>query len=437
MHAAARHADETAAVTDPSSQNPAPGAEADLKREIETRRAAALARPELFAGARVPYSRRGEMAVPAFKADPKAPGDKEAARASSLKLMEGPIRFKPDLFLYDLEDAAPDNPEFRPWAREFIVEALTTLPFPKGQLRSFRPNDIRTDAFEEDILHVLRGAGRFVDVIIVPKCLYAADVADIQEIVRWARRAFGIEHKIWLEVLIEEASAFLEAERIAALEDVGALLFGSLDFSASISGRVTPETWMEDTTHARQALPVIAAAHGKHAIDAVTSFLPITPRNTTGLEDETFRRFCAMSAEAAAEAGAPPELTVQMEQRERAVALVRRDAENARRIGYAGKWILHPGQVEPVQNAWTPDREEALRVLRMVAEYARSAERGSGAEVVTGSVELADKAVIRSKFWDLHHAVRAGRIGEADIAATGYTWEQLQRTARTRDEGSG
>ncbi|MCZ6748974.1 MAG: hypothetical protein O7D96_06750 [SAR324 cluster bacterium] len=41
-------------MTDPSSQNPAPGAEADLKREIETRRAAALARPELFAGARVP-----------------------------------------------------------------------------------------------------------------------------------------------------------------------------------------------------------------------------------------------------------------------------------------------------------------------------------------------------------------------------------------------
>jgi citrate lyase subunit beta/citryl-CoA lyase len=415
------------------SSNEPQASESGLRDLLRARQSAAKLRPEHSAGSRVPYSCRGEMAIPAFKADPAKPGDKAAAREASLKLMRGAIRFKPDLFLYDLEDAAPDSPEFRPWAREFCAEALRTLPFPKGQLRAFRVNNLRTEHFEDDLLEVLRAAGDFVDVIILPKCLHAEDVADIQEIVRWARRAYGIGHKIWLEVLIEEASAFMQAERIAALEDVGALLFGALDFSGSIGGRIDPETWIVDTQTVRQMLPVIAAAHGKHAIDAVTSFLPITPRNTDGLDEDAFRRFCALDAEAARAAGAPEALSGQLAQRDRAFALVRRDAETARRMGYAGKWILHPGQVDPIQNAWTPSREDALRVLAFVADYARSAERGSGAEVLAGTVELADKAVIRSAFWDLRHALRAERLTDADIAATGYTWAQLERTARTRD----
>jgi citrate lyase beta subunit len=416
-----------------SPESPAHQAESELRAFVRTCQAAARRRPEHSAGSLVPYSRRGEMAIPAFKADPRRPGDKAAAREASLKLMRGAIRFQPDLFVYDLEDAAPDNPEFRPWAREFCAEALATLPFPPGQLRAFRPNSLRTPHFEDDLLGVLRQAGKFVDVIVLPKCLHAEDVADIQDIVRWARRAYGIAHKIWLQVLIEEAPAFAQAGRIAALEDVGALLFGALDFSGSIGGRVDPESWPVDLLYARQALPVIAAAQGKQAVDAVTGYLPITPRNTTGLDDAVFQRYCAMTAQEARAAGAPEPLCAQIAQRERALGYARRDAEAARRMGYAAKWILHPAQVEPIQGAWTPSREEALRTLRFTADYARSAERGSGAEVLHGTVELADKAVIRSAFWDLRHARRAGRISDDDIAATGYSWEQLERTASTRD----
>lgn len=417
------------------SSRPATGAptEGELRVFLRQRRAAALDKPERYAGALVPYFRRGEMAIPALKADPAAPGDKAAARAASLKLMQGAVRFKPDLFFFDLEDAAPDNPTLRPWAREFLVEGLTTIPFPEGQIRAFRPNNIRTEYFEEDLLHVLKGAGHCVDVIILPKCLYASDVADIQEIVRWARRAYGIGHKIWLEVLIEEASAFAEAEQIAALEDVAALLFGALDFSGSISGRIRPETWLDDTIHARQALPIIAASQGKEAVDAVTSILPITPRNTTGLEEGRFRELIALDGAAAESRGAPPELVEQIARRDRAVDFVRRDAENGRRIGYAAKWILHPGQVEPVQGAWTPTREEALRVLAVVAAYARSAERGSGADLLEGTVELADKAVLRSAFWDVTHARRAGVLTDKDVSDTGYSWERIERTVKTRD----
>ncbi len=413
-----------------------PPEEERLRQLLRDRRRAALARPERFAGALVPYFRRGEMAIPALKADPAAPEDKEAARSASLKLMQGAVRFQPDLFFFDLEDAAPDKPELKPWGREFIVEALTTLPFPNGQLRGFRPNDLRTEDFEEDLLFILRGAGQFVDVIVFPKCLYASDVADIQQILRWACKTYGITHKIWIEVLIEEASAFVEAERIAALEDVSALIFGALDFSGSIAGRIRPETWLDDTVYARQALPVIAAAQGKQAVDAVTSFLPITPRNASGLERERFLSLIAMNAQAAEREGAPPELVKQIAQRDQALEWVRRDAQNARAIGYAAKWILHPGQIEPIQGAWTPTREEALRVLDLVAGYARSAEQGSGAEVVAGTVELADKAVMRSAFWDVTNALQAGILSHADVTATGYRWEQIVRTVRTRDDAT-
>ncbi len=371
---------------------------------LQIREAQARHRPveEMVRGACVPYFRRGEMSIPAFKLPPG--GDPETdGRAKSLRLMSKAASLPIDFFFYDLEDAAPDNPDFKPLARRFVVEAFETLDL-SGRVRAFRPNNIRTPYFEDDIVEVVGAIGEKLDAIVLPKTETADEVRDVQEILRTVQRCAGRDNTIRLEVLIESPRAFVDAEQIAAIEDVSALVFGAWDFARTIGGRVEPDSWLQDQGTARQLLPILAAAHGKEAVDAVTATLPIRPKDPTDAR-----------AKAAYEA---------------AILAAKRDAEDARRIGYAAKWILHPDQIEPIQGAWTPSREEALAALDLTRRYTEAAIAGSGAELHGNA--LADKAVVGTEWWQVRAGLNAGILNASDIQATGHTLESLERTVRTR-----
>jgi hypothetical protein len=121
----------------------------------------------------------------------------------------------------------------------------------------------------------------------------------------------------------------------------------------------------------------------------------------------------------------------QLIDRQTAIKLAETDALNARRCGYAAKWILHPDQIEPIQRAWTPTREQAVTALELAATYARAARNGSGAEV--DGNRLADKAVVGTDWWIVRAALRANVLTDSDVRATGFTLAQLQRTVVTHD----
>jgi citrate lyase subunit beta/citryl-CoA lyase len=357
---------------------------------------------EMVRGANVPYFRRGEMSIPAFKLPPG--GDPETdGRAKSLRLMSKAASLPIDFFFYDLEDAAPDNASFKPLARRFLIEAFQTLDL-SGKIRAFRPNNIRTPYFEDDIIEVVGTIGAQLDAIILPKTETAEEVEDVQKILRTVQRLAGRSNTIRLEVLIESPRAFVQAEQIASITDVSALVFGAWDFARTIGSRVEAETWLQDQGTARQLLPILAAAHGKEAVDAVTATLPIRPKD--------------------------PSDAPAVQRYEAAIQTARRDAEDARRIGYAAKWILHPDQIEPIHSAWTPSRETALAALDLTRRYAEAALAGSGAELHGNA--LADKAVVGTEWWQVRAGLSAGILSAADIVATGHSLETLERTVRTR-----
>jgi citrate lyase subunit beta/citryl-CoA lyase len=376
---------------------------AAIRAEIAAARARHAAVPEGVRGALVPYARRGELSIPAFRmargGDPAVEG-----RAASMRMLGKAAELPVDFFFFDLEDAAPDDPDFKPWARRFAIEALLALDFGR-RIRAFRPNNIRTPWFEDDVVEVLTAAGDRVDVLVLPKTETWEEVRDVQAILRSLARATGRDRPLWIEVLVESPRALLQADRIAALPDVTALIFGSWDFARSLGGVVDSGTWLQDQAAARQWLPIVAAAAGKDAVDAVTATLPV---RLSDASDDAARAL-----------------------HERALALARRDAADARRLGYAAKWILHPDQVDPIQGAWTPSRERALDALALAARYASAAREGSGALVEAG--QLADKAVVGGAWWDVRAGLLAGVIAEADIAATGFTRAALERSVRTRD----
>lgn len=372
------------------------------RSQIQSAQARHRSIEEMVRGANVPYFRRGEMSIPAFKLPPG--GDPETdGRAKSLRLMSKAASLPIDFFFYDLEDAAPDNASFKPLARRFLIEAFQTLDL-SGKIRAFRPNNIRTPYFEDDIIEVVGTIGAQLDAIILPKTETAEEVKDVQKILRTVQRLAGRSNTIRLEVLIESPSAFVQAEQIASITDVSALVFGAWDFARTIGGRVEPETWLQDQGTARQLLPILAAAHGKEAVDAVTATLPIRPKDP---------------------ADAPA-----VQRYEAAIQTARRDAEDARRIGYAAKWILHPDQIEPIHSAWTPSRETALAALDLTRRYAEAALAGSGAELHGNA--LADKAVVGTEWWQVRAGLSAGILSAADIVATGHSLETLERTVRTR-----
>jgi citrate lyase subunit beta/citryl-CoA lyase len=401
---------------------------ADLRGMIRGIQARHRAAPEMTRGALVPYHRRGEMSVPAFT---MAPGGDPATdgRTASLRLMQKVCAHPVDLFFFDCEDAAPDHPAFKSFARTFAADALTSFDFGE-RIVGFRPNNIRTDYFEDDIVEVITRAGHRVQVVIIPKTEQAAEVEDIIRIVRRIQRHAGHTNTIHFEVLIESPRGLMDAERIAALDGVTALILGPFDFARTTGGTVDPELWTRDLAFVRQYLPVAAAAHGKEAVDAITATLPIRPPRPDAMAAETYHSALAMDPATAPPGTFPADFLAALHRRSEALKLARTEAESARRCGYAAKWILHPDQIAPVQGAWTPSRETAEAALHLVAGYARAALEGSGVEL-SGN-RLTDKAVVGADWWLVRAALRGRVLTAADIAATGLTIEELERTVHTR-----
>ena len=354
-------------------------------------------------GRLVPYRRRGVMAIPAFKM--RAGGDPASdGRAQTWKLLQKAAELPVDCFFYDLEDAAPDHPEFKAYARQFCAEALAQFDFGK-RIIAFRPNDLRSPYFEDDLVDVLTAAGGKLAALVIAKTEDASEIAAIARLVAQIQRHAGHDNRPMLEVLIESPRAFAQAQQIAAIPSVASLTFGAWDFARLVGGEVRAQTWTADLAGVRQLLPVIAASEGKDAIDAVTAMLPIRPTAEPGT----------------------PQHAAQVQARDEALLLAARDADNAKVLGFAGKWVLHPEQIAPIQNAWLPSRERALAALTQAVAYARAAQTGSGAEL-TG-VQLADRAVIGADWWLVEDALAGGVLSAAECEASGVKLVKLRAIA--------
>ncbi len=354
-------------------------------------------------GRLVPYRRRGVMAIPAFKM--RAGGDPATdGRAQSWKLLHKATQTAADCFFYDLEDAAPDHPEFKAYARQFCAEALQQFDFAQ-RIVAFRPNDVRSRYFEDDLVDVLTAAGHRLHALVIAKTEDADEIAAIARLVAQIQRHAGHDNRPMLEVLIESPRAFAQAQQIAAIPSVASLTFGAWDFARMVGGEVRAQSWTADLAAVRQLLPVIAASEGKDAVDAVTAMLPIRPTGQPGT----------------------PEHSAQVQARAEALALAARDAENAKVLGFAGKWVLHPDQVAPIQDAWLPTRARALAALTLAVQYARAAQTGSGAEL-TGT-QLADRAVIGADWWLVENALTGGVLTAAECEAPGVALAALRAIA--------
>ena len=70
-----------------------------------------------------------------------------------------------------------------------------------------------------------------------------------------------------------------------------------------------------------------------------------------------------------------------------------RAAQAGKKLGFTGKWAIHPRQVEPIERVFSPDQDEIARARRTIAEYEAAQREGRGAIIVDGL--LVDEAVLK------------------------------------------
>lgn len=266
-----------------------------------------------------------------------------------------------DCICMDLEDGTALNKKAE--AREVIAKAMRELDFGKSE-RCIRINSIGS-GFEKDDLTAALAARP--DTIVVPKVESAEQVEWACGEIESYESSNGLPvGGIRLLAGLETAKGVLNLKEIARADKrLEALIFGGEDFAASIGATRSPEA--TELLYARQVVVTTCAAYEIQAIDIVY----IDFRDTEGL---------------------------------------RREALQGAGWGFAGKQIIHPAQVEPAQEAFTPADEAIAYARRVVETFEASQQKGKGAYALDG--KMIDMPLLKSAQNVLERARAAGKLQE-------------------------
>jgi malyl-CoA/(S)-citramalyl-CoA lyase len=286
-----------------------------------------------------------------------------AAPAHRARLVQNAAASAADAVFLDLEDAVP--PAEKAAALEAAATALATHDWGSKTV-AVRLNAIDSPSIQEEIGRL--GRIRRLDAFIIPKAEAVADVAKISD---WITEATGSrDAPVEMELLIETARGLINVETLAGCDSlVTGLHLGVGDFAASIGARsaeigASPpgyrhvggaadghrETPLDLFAYPMMRLLVAARAFGLRAIDGPCG---------------AFRDPVATAATAA----------------------------KAAAMGYDGKQVIHPTQIESTRNAFIPSDEEMAYAQRVIAALEEAERNGQAAVTVDG--KMVDYANIR------------------------------------------
>lgn len=239
-----------------------------------------------------------------------------------------------DAIVLDLEDAVA--PQEKAAARDNAQRAIASLA-DRGPV-FVRVNGVRTGQTRDDLLAVVRS--RLAGVVL-PKPESPQDLRDLDVLLREAEMANGVRPgDVAVIPIIESTRGLLRAEEIAVASDrIIALSLGGEDYCAELEVERTPEATA--LVHLRYRIVEIATALGLTPID--TPYPDV--RDGAGLVAES---------------------------------------QFARAVGFKGKYVLHPDQVAPVNEAFTPSEADVAAARRIIAAYDDALSRGVGVLSVDG-----------------------------------------------------
>ena len=263
-----------------------------------------------------------------------------------------------DVVMLDMEDSVPLAEKAA--ARNQIVDSLRSLAWADKTL-AVRVNGLDTPYGYQDILAVAEAAGDIVDTIVVPKVNSPGDIHFVSRLLDGIEMNRGYAARVGIEASIESAQGLENVVNTARASDrLRTLVFGIADYSASVGARLVSisghgereeDVYPGHRWHFPLSRIVMAAkANGLLAIDAPYG-------NFKDLEG--LKRSAAMSAA----------------------------------LGFDGKWVIHPGQIETVNAVFAPSEEDIARAEKVIAAHKEAVKAGRGAVSVDG--RMVDNATIR------------------------------------------
>ncbi len=276
-----------------------------------------------------------------------------AVPGSNTKMLGKAQGLPADQVFLDLEDAVA--PGAKESARDNIVAALNDGDW-SGKTRVVRVNDLTTKWTYRDVITVVEGAGANLDCIMLPKVQTAEQVVWLDLLLRQIEQVMGYEAgKIGIEAQIENALGLTNVKDIAFASDrIETIIFGPADFMASINmkslivGEQPPGYDVGDAYHhILMSILMAARAKGVQAIDG--PYLQI--RDVDG-----FKRVAGRSAA----------------------------------LGFDGKWVLHPGQIDAANEVYSPDQDDYDHAELILDAYAHYTSEAGG---LRGAVMLGDEMI--------------------------------------------
>jgi citrate lyase subunit beta/citryl-CoA lyase len=255
-----------------------------------------------------------------------------------------------DMVFLDLEDAVAPNAKEE--ARGRVVRALSDGSW-NASVLAVRINAASTPWALGDLIAVVGEAGDRIASVMLPKCASAAEVHWLDLTLTQLEASAGLPRgRVAIEVQIEDAGALTRVEEIAAASGrTVALHFGPGDFQASLG------------------IPTVdlgGVAHGADPLHHALGRLLVAGR-ACGLQvlDGPYPQIADLDG-------------------------LRVAADRVAAMGFDGKWVLHPTQVDVVNAVFSPDPGVLARAQRVLEAYAGATDAGTGAILLDG--EMVDEA---------------------------------------------
>jgi citrate lyase subunit beta/citryl-CoA lyase len=245
------------------------------------------------------------------------------------------------------------------------------LARPKARV-AVRVHALDHPAFESDIATIAGKVGHQLSHLMVPKVESSADVQRVVD----ALAAVG-QTEVPLHVLLESPGAVHRSFEIAAHPRVQSISFGLMDFVSSHGGAIPADGMSSQGqfTHPLVVRAKLEIASSCHAHGKVPSHCVVTEFNDTA----------AMQAAA---------------------------GKAAREFGYTRMWSIHPNQIRPILEAFSPSEGEIEDATKIIA----AADRADWAPVSFGG-KLHDRASYRY-FWQvMERAHQTGRVLPSEAQA--------------------
>lgn len=262
-----------------------------------------------------------------------------------------------DSLIFDLEDAV--SPDAKPAARDRVCAAVASGGYGLREV-VIRVNGLDTEWGADDLT---AAAGAGPAAVLVPKIDGAADIAEVER--RLEAAGAPDDTRIW--AMLETPSGLLDAREIAtASERLTVLVMGTNDIAKELHAEHVPGR--APFQLALQGCLLAARLAGKVILDGVYNDIK---------DDDGFRAECIQG----------------------------------RQLGFDGKTLVHPSQVEPCNEVFAPNPDEVAAAREIIAAFEAAQAEGKGVVSVNGRMVEELHVVGARRALALDEAIAAMREG--------------------------